>query len=168
MSEESHKNLLSADKPIDDPKNDVLGYAPFAEHLANSISHMSPPEGIVLSLYGPWGSGKTTLLRFVEHYIQQQPEDKIPLVISFNPWWFSGQEDLTRRFFDQLLITLKKHDKTRALRQSLAKLAKAYGESPLPLANYGKAAGQILEPGTIDIVALKEKVTAVLQEKGFR
>ena len=51
-------SLLSSDRPLTDPKNDRLGYAPFAKHLARSILEMPSPEGFVAALYGSWGSGK--------------------------------------------------------------------------------------------------------------
>jgi predicted KAP-like P-loop ATPase len=59
--------VLSPDKPRLDPQQDRLGYAPFAEHLARSITKMSPAEGLVIGIYARWGSGKSTLLNFIEH-----------------------------------------------------------------------------------------------------
>ncbi|RMF84746.1 MAG: hypothetical protein D6736_18735 [Nitrospinota bacterium] len=60
-------HLLSSDKPVVDPNEDRLGYAPFAKHLAESIGKMTPTEGLVIGIYGPWDSGKTTLLNFILH-----------------------------------------------------------------------------------------------------
>ncbi|MGO9061563.1 MAG: P-loop NTPase fold protein [Candidatus Binataceae bacterium] len=90
-------NRISPDSPVTDPGNDLLGHAPFAKSrlrlshatrdqgsdsrgfggvgsarnaaLATSISKMSPAEGLVMALHGPWGSGKTTILNFVEYYL---------------------------------------------------------------------------------------------------
>ena len=31
-----------------------------------------------------------------------------PIILDFNPWWFSGREDLTKRYFRELLIALDK------------------------------------------------------------
>ena len=98
---ESHQ-AISADKPIVDPVHDRLEYAPFARHLAASICRLTPSEGLAIAIYGPWGSGKTSLLNLIRHYIQQKPEGEQPTIVPFNPWWFSGHEDLTRRFFEQL------------------------------------------------------------------
>jgi predicted KAP-like P-loop ATPase len=92
--------------PLIDPNDDRLGYAPFAKNLANSICQMSPPDGFVMAVYGPWGSGKSTLLNFIVHYLEQKPESEQPIIVPFNPWWFSGQEDLTKRFFGQLQAVL--------------------------------------------------------------
>lgn len=94
------------DAPLVHPSADALGYAPFARQLAQSIRAISAPKGFVFSVTGEWGTGKTTLLNFVEHYLSEESEDPVDLV-RFNPWWFSGREDLTRRFFDHLQVALK-------------------------------------------------------------
>ena len=55
------------DTPGRDPeRDDQLGYAPFAKHLARAVARVTPTNGLVIGLYGPWGSGKTTVLNFVE------------------------------------------------------------------------------------------------------
>ncbi|MGK7929585.1 MAG: P-loop NTPase fold protein [Spirulina sp.] len=100
-------NILSADNPLTDPDGDRLGYAPFAKNLADSICKMSPPDGFVMAVYAPWGSGKSTLLNFIVHYLDQEPEDIKPLIFRFNPWWFSGQEELTRQFFSEFIAFLQ-------------------------------------------------------------
>jgi predicted KAP-like P-loop ATPase len=64
--------VLSADKPLSEPRDDRLEYAPLAQHLADSLGRMTPPEGFVVAIYGPWGSGKTTLLQFVEHFLREK------------------------------------------------------------------------------------------------
>lgn len=98
---------LDADRPLTDPGHDTLGYAPFAQQLAKSITQMASSEGLVLAVYGPWGSGKTTAINFIQHYLNELPEGQRPYVVQFNPWWFSGQEDLTLRFFSALNAELR-------------------------------------------------------------
>jgi predicted KAP-like P-loop ATPase len=48
---------LNADQPIKDPEDDLLGVAPFAHTLAESILKMAPANGFVMALPGEWGSG---------------------------------------------------------------------------------------------------------------
>lgn len=92
---------LSADRPSTDPKDDLFGHAPFAKSLADSICRYPGNDGLVLALYGPWGSGKSTVLSYVSHYLEQLPDGDRPAVVTFNPWWFSGQENLARAFLGQ-------------------------------------------------------------------
>ena len=94
MNTKDSPRPLSADRPLDDPAKDRLGYAPFAKLLADSICNLAPTEGFVMALFGPWGSGKTTVLKFVEHYMDALPRNQQPVVVHFNPWWFSGYEDI--------------------------------------------------------------------------
>src|SRR5829696_5311107 len=53
---------LVSDKPISSAEQDRLGFASFADALAQSLMSMIPPEGLVLSIEGEWGSGKTSAL----------------------------------------------------------------------------------------------------------
>jgi predicted KAP-like P-loop ATPase len=64
---------LSGDRPLTDPACDRLGYAPFAERLADAILRLPSDEGVVIALHGAWGSGKTTALNFVRHFISAKP-----------------------------------------------------------------------------------------------
>src|SRR5215203_7540452 len=141
----SHESQLSSDQPLDDPADDRLGYALFAERLAASVQTMIPTRGLVIALYGAWGSGKSTVLGFVEHYLRQKPVVEQPLVVNFNPWWFSGQENLTRQFFNQLLASLDSGDsRTEQLRERLADFAELVSKVPIPYAWDGEVAARLL------------------------
>ena len=61
---------LSADKPLYSPDQDLLGYAPFGKHLAESLIKMAPAEGFVVAIYGAWGSGKSSLLNLLIHFLE--------------------------------------------------------------------------------------------------
>lgn len=80
---------LSPDRPSTDPAQDLFGHAPFARTLAQAIRSYRGSDGIVLALYGPWGSGKSTVLAYVQHELERGQEDDRPVVVPFNPWWFS-------------------------------------------------------------------------------
>jgi predicted KAP-like P-loop ATPase len=89
---------LSGDRPLRWPAEDRLRIAPFARNLAEGLIRLGPTGGFVVALYGAWGSGKSTVLNFVQYYLQNEHSEEDVLVVPFNPWWFSGQEDLTTRF----------------------------------------------------------------------
>lgn len=119
---------LSSDRPSTDPKDDLFGHAPFAKSLADSICRHHSSDGLVLALYGPWGSGKSTVLSYVRHYLEQRTETEQPVIISFNPWWFSGQENLARAFLGQLQAVLPgKSEKFKKLGDLLSDFAEGIG-----------------------------------------
>ena len=167
---------FGSDRPGSDPeRDDGLGYASFAKHLAESLATMVPTDGIVVGLYGPWGSGKTTLLNFVTHYLDRTAEDRAPIVVRFNPWWFSGDEDLTRRFFDQLRLTLSEKAKgEKALEMAAAKLgqfAEFVAKAPLPYAGTaGKVVGGVARAVAApkDLYSLKAEVEEILRSQPRR
>ena len=83
-------NTLSADRPQTDPAQDLFGCAPFAETLTKALCNYGSSDPLVLGLYGAWGSGKSTILKFICHNLEAMPKEERPIVIEFNPWWFSG------------------------------------------------------------------------------
>ncbi|MCC5663877.1 KAP family NTPase [Nostoc sp. CHAB 5784] len=131
-------NDISADSSLVDPEKDLLGHANFAKYLADSICKMTFPEGFVIAVYGSWNSGKSTLLNFVVHYLQQKPEEEKPIIVPFNPWLFSGHENITRRFFDQLKNVLSQESSVpKSLRERVADFAAIISDIPLPYAQTG-------------------------------
>lgn len=162
-------NVLSSDKPLTDPRDDRLGYATFAKHLAESICKMTPPEGLVIAIYGPWGAGKTTLLNFVIHYLQQKRQDERPVIVRFNPWWFSGHEDLTRRFFDQLQGVLSKWKIIgKQLKKRIADFAEIVSETPLPYASISKVGAKVFGAKQKDVAELKDSIVNTLKKQKRR
>ena len=117
--EQSRNGSLLSDAPLKRPEDDILGRAGFAKTLAGAIVEMPAPDGFVFALYGDWGTGKSTTLNFVQHYLEEQDAEKCPIIVRFNPWWFSGSEQILRAFFQHLRL---------AFRQSLSKkIAKDVG-----------------------------------------
>jgi len=104
-------------------------------------------------LYGAWGAGKSTCLSFIEHYVRRSEhyEDQLTIV-KFNPWWFSGQEDLAIQFFNQLLATISAVDPdSEDLRKRLADFAQLVSRLPIPYAWTGEAVADILRPEGKDV-----------------
>ena len=162
---------VSDDKPLASPEDDRLGYAPFAKHLADSICKMSPPTGLVLALYGSWGSGKSTVLNFIAYHLEQMEEDSQPIVVRFNPWWFSGHEDLTRLFFEQLEITLgrKLKDVFKKVTHLVRGLADVVSAVPIPGTEVPQKITELF-PGLDqkDVIEIKEKLGGELKKHNKR
>lgn len=163
---------LSADRPSTDPAQDLFGHAPFARTLASAIRGYQRSDGIVLALYGPWGSGKSTVLAYVQHELECGPEQDRPVVVPFNPWWFSAHEHLAKAFLGQLQAVLpSKHERFRAFGNKLSEFSDALG-------GVGDALGAVTGQGWLgsvfrggarlvgrspkDVPALKEALSALL------
>jgi predicted KAP-like P-loop ATPase len=169
---------LSSDRPSTDPEQDLFGHAPFARTLAKAIRGYRGSDGIVLALYGPWGSGKSTVLAYIEHELEQGPEPERPVVVSFNPWWFSGQENLAKAFLGQLQAVLPaKHAGFKALANKLAEFGGALGGvADLAGAAFGiplggkaiEAGAKLLATKPKDVPALKRAVSGLLMEEKKR
>jgi len=162
LTETSGYSLWS-DKPLENPELDQLERTNFAKRLADSIRTMAPSDGIVLAIYGAWGSGKSSVLNFVEHYLSEDSEQEAPIVIRFNPWWFSGREDIVLQFFGQLRRALSRLKvKAPEVMGFMTELASALSPFTGP---YGAAAAQAakaLLPERTDVHKLKAKIKRAL------
>ncbi len=163
---EANDKPLSSDKPLAKPEDDRLAYSPFAERLAETLLTMAPADGFVVALYGSWGSGKTTVVNFIVHYLENGPEDKQPIIVHFNPWWFSGRENLIRAFFDQLQAALTGRLKSGwdQTRRHIAQFAGLVSEAPIPYAATGKIVKRVIEPRQPDIYELKRSIAGTLEK----
>jgi predicted KAP-like P-loop ATPase len=160
------------DYPLDNsliyPEQDRLGYATFAQQLADSICNMTFTDVFAIAVYGSWSSGKSTLLDFIVHYLKQKPDEEQPIIVPFNPWLFSGHEDITRSFFDQLQNVLSKVSSVpKGLRERIADFANVISEIPLPYAQTGKAVAKLFDDSEKEASELKEEVeeTLIQQER---
>lgn len=167
---------LSADRPSTNPKDDLFGHAPFAKSLAESICRYPGSDGLVLALHGPWGSGKSTVLGYVSHYIEQAPEECQPAIVAFNPWWFSGQENLALAFLGQLQAVLPaKSKKFKKLGDLLGDFAEGIGGlidlsgmTGGAAGKLGKFIGMAAKRKPKDVPALKSEISKILKEAGKR
>lgn len=106
--------MFKPDQPIQSSKDDILGRKSFAQSLGNAILNYKEKDSIVIGLFGAWGSGKTSIINMaLEHidsvYKQKTNENK-PIIVKFNPWNYSDQNQLITQFFKQLSTTLKRTD----------------------------------------------------------
>jgi type II secretory pathway predicted ATPase ExeA len=118
--------LHSGDGPVVDPADDVLGRYEFASALADDVRLAPAESGFVIGLNGPWGSGKTSVLRLTGYAVR----DEVSAVVSFNPWLFSGTEQLVSHFFAELSGQL---ERSSGRARSVAKAISSYGRVISPL-----------------------------------
>jgi predicted KAP-like P-loop ATPase len=167
VKEREPQSTFSSDNPLIDPANDLLGYVPFSKLLAQSISRICPKEGIVVAINGPWGSGKSTILNFVLYYLEHEFADQPVIPIHFNPWWFSGRENLTRLLIGQIRARLGDKDYGE-LKGKLADFTELVTSIPgVP----GKDAGGFIADklrGEPDLVSLKNRIDELLRSSDNR
>ena len=109
--------MFNSDNPIRSISEDLLGRTSFAQSLRDALLSYKDKNSIVVGLFGAWGSGKTSLLNLIEEGLVKSSEKYTtePIIIRFNPWNFSEQNQLIFQFFNSLSHTLKRKDDSKLL-----------------------------------------------------
>lgn len=94
---------IVGDNPIREQKDDALGRFNMAKSFAHQVLTLDITSGVVVGVLGPWGSGKTS---FVNLARDEFTRADVP-ILDFNPWMFSGAEQLVESFFVELSAQLK-------------------------------------------------------------
>ena len=174
--------MFNTDKPIENIGADLLNRASFSEQLANAILSYTNTDNFTISVCGKWGSGKTSILNMIEKHIDkttsEYDENRKPIIIHFNPWNYSDQNQLIIQFFATIREELDIHSKS----ESLAKIGnalQAYSEffdyaELIPVAGkfikiaklVMKRTGEEISKGQSDNLSIKKKeVTEALLEQ---
>ncbi len=117
---------MMPDTPISNKENDLLHRYPLAKRIAGMIRGFKDNDSLVIGIEGEWGSGKTSFINLILEDLR--PTDAV--LITFNPWNFSDQNELIKDFFDSMIYTLKGADtqggetKAEKLKGYAAKLLK--------------------------------------------
>lgn len=126
------------DAPIRSSAEDDLGRAPVAREFAQSILELDASQGLVVAVLGPWGHGKSSFINLMREEFEGIPKESDPTpeesetrqaltVIDFNPWMFSGSDQLVDFFFTQIGAELKVKNKNKRRFRKIAKLLQKYG-----------------------------------------
>ena len=149
------------DAPIRSSAEDDLGRAPVAHAFARSILELDASQGLVVAVMGPWGHGKSSFINLMREEFEGIPKESDPTpeesktrraltVIDFNPWMFSGSDQLVDFFFTQIGAELKVKNESRLgkiadwLGQYAGILKPAAKLIPLPDAS---AVGEVIAAG---------------------
>ena len=118
--------MFKPDQPIQSSKEDILGRKAFAQSLGNAILNYKEKDSIVIGFFGAWGSGKTSIvnmaLEHIDYVCKEKKSESEPIIVRFNPWNYSDQNQLISQFFKQLSITLKRKDYSVNIRKVGKKL----------------------------------------------
>lgn len=127
-----------ADDPIVSPADDLLDRAAFADALARTVEEAPHGSGFVIGLVGPWGDGKTSVLNMAASLMETRARVD---VVRFNPWLFSGAEQLVGHFFSELAAQMG----TKGPRgEAIARGLSAYAKVVAPL-KWIPGVGQVLD-----------------------
>ncbi|SDM71680.1 KAP family P-loop NTPase fold protein [Actinomyces ruminicola] len=97
------------DIPITSSAEDVLGRAPVAHEFAESIRELDASRGLVVGVLGAWGHGKSSFINLMR---EQFATDPALTVVDFNPWMFSGSNQLVNFFFTEIGAQLRIRDQS--------------------------------------------------------
>jgi predicted KAP-like P-loop ATPase len=112
---------VPGDHPIEKRAEDQLDRGRFVDGLVQGLRGLDTSRGAVVAILGPWGAGKSSVLNMVKEGLSKAPT---VLTVEFNPWLFSGTEELLGRFFGELARQLRLKDSKA---QGIAQLFDDYG-----------------------------------------
>ena len=103
--------VIKADSPIKAKEGDLLGRARMAASVAGmidrSLGHEAAGnESLVVGIEGEWGYGKTSFINLILETLKSF-EQRDYLIIEFNPWNFSDQNELITDFFESIVDALE-------------------------------------------------------------
>lgn len=112
-----------SDRSINSKTQDILGRTKFVKEISHAIRNWNEEDGLVLAIYGKWGEGKTSVKNLV---LENLSENQNYITLEFNPWQWSGEADLTEKFFKELSIKLdlKGGEQEKKLAAQLSNYAK--------------------------------------------
>jgi KAP family P-loop domain len=111
-----------SDNPIRAAKDDAIGRILAAKAFAGQVLALDASEGVVVGVLGPWGSGKTSFVNLA----RPDFEAGGAAVLDFNPWMFSGAEQLVESFFIELSAQLKVKRGMEEIGKDLAEYGEAF------------------------------------------
>lgn len=112
---------VTSDNPIRRLEDDTVGRAVVAKSFARQVLGLDAKEGVVVGVLGAWGSGKTSFINLARTEFEG---GGVP-ILDFNPWMFSGAEQLVESFFTELAAQLK----IRPGFEAIGKDIEEYGEA---------------------------------------
>ena len=122
MNENGNSTSLHGDNPIRDKGDDVLERADVADAFALDVLVLDAKEGATVGIFGPWGSGKTSFINLARKTFERKG---VP-VLEFNPWLFSGAEQLVERFFAELSASMGMKDELKEIGEAFSKYGTAF------------------------------------------
>lgn len=160
------------DNPIHHADEDTLGRSAAASSFASQVIALNAATGLVVGVLGSWGSGKTSFVNMA----RDRFEEEGITILDFNPWMFSGAEQLMGAFFSELSAQLKLRPGFEALGKSIEEYGASFsGLGWLPLVGswiergrgVAKLIGRMLQgPGKEGVGEQRRKIEESLNTLG--
>jgi hypothetical protein len=132
---------MPGDSPIRRAEDDTLGREPVARSFVQQVLTVDASEGLVVGVLGPWGSGKTSFINLARGEFKRAD---VP-VLDFNPWMFSGAQQLVESFFIELAAQLRLRPDLASLGADLQASGEAFsGMGWLPVIGPWMERGRLL------------------------
>lgn len=106
-------------------KEDVLGFRPYVEAIAEFLTAEGTKPPITLSIEGQWGCGKSSFMKQLKEEIDKKNggnEDKKYFTVWFNSWKYEKEDELWASFALNFMDELSKQLSWRHLQYSRLKL----------------------------------------------
>ena len=160
VSDNEKGRKIPGDNPIREPKDDVLGRTAVAESFVDHVLELDVSEGAVVGVFGPWGSGKTSFINLVKAKFEKRGNP----VFDFNPWMFSGTEQLVQRFFTELSSEFNIHvnKKLGAIIKIFSPIVAVFNPG---IASLMKELGESLQDGKKGTEGQRKKMSDAIKEE---
>lgn len=110
------------DEPIRDVSQDELSRDETANRFADHVLRLNVSNGLVVGVMGAWGSGKTSFVNLMRPKLKECSSE----IVDFNPWMFSGMDQLAANFFLEISAQLRENSDSGL--SKIGDLLNRYGE----------------------------------------
>ncbi|MEU3293080.1 P-loop NTPase fold protein [Streptomyces longwoodensis] len=165
LSSDGQSALFAGDDPILASADDLLNRSPLAVAIADEVQQMNATRGAVVAITGRWGTGKTSLLNMTANILR---EKEFMHVIEFNPWFFSGTDQLIRFFFDEMTRQLEsERSGKKRIKDATANIAEKFSKYSASLSpiKFIPGVGQVFDAAQKTAEGVSQALSASVHEQ---
>jgi len=160
---------LPADSPILQPSDDLLNRSSFVHTFVKQVASLDASSGFVVGVLGLWGSGKTSFLNLARKEFEQEGM----LVLDYNPWMFSGADQLVESFFHEISAQLRLKPELHEVGQLIEAFGDVFTDMGwLPVVGawvergrkLSSSVGKVLQHKKSGVTAMRDKVSRALKK----